>query len=543
MAINAACIWEVRSTATASNAGGGFFKTGASGTDFSQQDAPQFSLSAGTAAGAGSTIDHASAAASMVGNGLHIISGTNATTGWYEVTGVSGTTITLDRAVTTGVSSNIVFNVGGALSLQHSSDGTALSTMTAGNKVWIKSGTYTLTGTLNLGSQNGTNTANMVFEGYVTTRGDLPKGATRPLIKGAVTIWGTFTTLRSLWFQHTAGTLFSPGVRNTVEYVKSECLSSSAGAISCLVANYTTVMASEFISPRGQGLQHNNSATLIGCYFHDCDIGLQNGNGANNYPHTYAYCIFENCVTKAINFSNANNTPTFIMNCTVYGSENRIGTGVSVATTVGMVKMVGNIFAGLTTAVSVADTTGDDAGTNFLSDYNNFYNCGTDVTNINKGTSDIALNPAFTSVTQLTGTTATISSTTLTQSGADFSSVVDGRDYIYVASGTGATVGLYPITSHTTTTVTSPMTFGTSATADKVWQITLGHNFGVGVNMKAAGMLGSFPAALSTGYMDIGAVQRQEDYPATTNVRTGTTYGNGAFTGTLAGTKAGTFIG
>ena len=51
---------------------------------------------------------------------------------------------------------------------------------------------------------------------------------------------------------------------------------------------------------------------------------------------------------------------------------------------------------------------------------------------------------------------------------------------------------------------------GTNATADKVWQITTGHNFALGTNLKALGTPALFPGGLTTGYTDIGAVQRQE---------------------------------
>ena len=51
-------------------------------------------------------------------------------------------------------------------------------------------------------------------------------------------------------------------------------------------------------------------------------------------------------------------------------------------------------------------------------------------------------------------------------------------------------------------------------TADKAYQIVNGANFAVGTNLKAVGYPGIFPAAYTTGYQDIGAVQRIE--PAAT---------------------------
>ena len=57
--------------------------------------------------------------------------------------------------------------------------------------------------------------------------------------------------------------------------------------------------------------------------------------------------------------------------------------------------------------------------------------------------------------------------------------VVDGRDFLYLVSGTGITAGIYGITAHTSTTITLDIAPGTDATADKVWQITTGRNFAI----------------------------------------------------------------
>jgi hypothetical protein len=143
-------------------------------------------------------------------------------------------------------------------------------------------------------------------------------------------------------------------------------------------------------------------------------------------------------------------------------------------------------------------------------DFNNFYNNTADVSNVTKGSSDIALNPSFTNVTQVTFSNGTTSGSVLTSSGADFSGVVDNSTYLYLKSGTGITAGVYLITGHTADTLTLHAAPGTNATADKVGQFTLGKNFAVGTNMKAVGPFGALPGAYSTNYNDIGAVQRQE---------------------------------
>jgi len=95
-------VWEIRSNGNDNNGGG--FKTGASGTDYSQQTSPQYALTSVTTAGAGATFLLASASADMVGNIAHVVSGTNFTAGFYEITSVSvGVSVTCDANICTGV--------------------------------------------------------------------------------------------------------------------------------------------------------------------------------------------------------------------------------------------------------------------------------------------------------------------------------------------------------------------------------------------------------------------------------------------------------
>lgn len=171
-----------------------------------------------------------------------------------------------------------------------------------------------------------------------------------------------------------------------------------------------------------------------------------------------------------------------------------------------------NIFYGLTTGVSATTAASDS----IISLNNDFFNNGTDATLFYKSDTDLALNPTFTDATQITGTTASGSGSVLTDTNADFSTVTDNVDFVHVLSGTGATVGCYLITSHTTTTLTCNNTVGTNATANRVYFIGTGHNFAIGANLKARGFPGVIPGSETTGYMDIGAVQRQEPTLAAT---------------------------
>lgn len=194
MAVAAATVWEVRTTGVDTNGGG--FVTGASGTDFSQQDAAQYALTGATTAAANAIILHASAAADMVGNIAQVISGTNFTPGLYQILSVVvGVSITVDRNCTTAAGALGVVNVGGALA----SPGMAGSGHAAGNQMYVKSGTYTVTsastniaaGCVSWTAQAANANAGKIF-GYGITRGD---GGTKPIIKadGVITTFTLFT--------------------------------------------------------------------------------------------------------------------------------------------------------------------------------------------------------------------------------------------------------------------------------------------------------------------------------------------------------------
>src|SRR5438105_2455552 len=99
MAISASFVWEVRTTGADTNGGG--FKTGATGTDFSQQDAAQAS-GADLAVDATTNTKITSAThnfvAADVGNLIQISAGTGYTTGFYEIVSVASNAATLDRS-------------------------------------------------------------------------------------------------------------------------------------------------------------------------------------------------------------------------------------------------------------------------------------------------------------------------------------------------------------------------------------------------------------------------------------------------------------
>jgi hypothetical protein len=506
MAITASAVWEVRSTATAGNTNGGFFKTGATGTDFSQQNAAQYALTGITTGGAGATFLTASAAADMVGNGCYIVSGTNFTVGWYEITSVSaGVSVTVDRACCTGVGSNGVINIGGALSLASTLDDDVFEAFIGGNTVYVKNGTYTIGESISVASASSTATAPVNFIGYNSTRGDDPRGSTRPTFAcGANTFTlGQYWIIRGIQVTTTAAAGFVLGTGSTAYFCKCTNSSTTTARNAFNGSSEYALIGCEAVSLNGTAIISALGNKIVGCHVHDSDIGFQTSTGTGRLDITN--CIFEAIRTAAIDIA-LTSTSLHIQGCTIYGGETPLGIGVRMGGSVANVTLNNNIIYGCVTGIS---HTGLDLKSN-NGVYNCFFNNTTNATNYTLDSTDLTVNPTFTGASQLSGATATTSGSILTQSGGDFSTVTDGTDIIRVVSGTGVTIGLYTIASHTSTTVTVNGTLGTSSAGDVVWSIPVGHNFAVGTNMRAAGYPGAIPGSESTSYLDIGAVQRQE---------------------------------
>lgn len=145
MALNAAIVWEVRTTGADTNGGG--FKTGATGTDWSQQNAAQYAVTDGVTAGT-TTITSITAnfGTDVVGNVIYVAGGTGSVAaGWYEIISrTNSTTIVVDRSTGLTAGTGVTLNIGGALA----SPGQASALGVDGNKYYIKAGTYTITSSI-----------------------------------------------------------------------------------------------------------------------------------------------------------------------------------------------------------------------------------------------------------------------------------------------------------------------------------------------------------------------------------------------------------
>lgn len=192
MSISTLTVWEVRTTGADTNGGG--FVAGASGTDFSQQNSAQVvidnsTIVCSTPAANSNTLTFVSGytpTAADIGNIAQITGGTNITAGFYQITAQTSTTWTLAGAanLTTagGAGSAIIGNMGGSLA----TPAKAGAAMIAGNRCWIKNGTYSGASgplmTLPSGAAPSTTLPWTWVSGYNSTRGDITHG---PLGSGA----------------------------------------------------------------------------------------------------------------------------------------------------------------------------------------------------------------------------------------------------------------------------------------------------------------------------------------------------------------------
>lgn len=168
MALPAGAVWEIRPTGDDSNGALFYASQPSAGTDYSQQNAAQLSITDAVTVGT-TTVTSVTAGftALMVGNGINI-----AGTPYMIATFVNATTITVDRTI--GAAIGQTAKVGGAAASPGFVSGQAVTA----NKVWLKAGTYTLgsvtaniaTGTV--ASPGGSAGNPFVWEGYQTTRGD-----------------------------------------------------------------------------------------------------------------------------------------------------------------------------------------------------------------------------------------------------------------------------------------------------------------------------------------------------------------------------------
>lgn len=323
MALSANTVWECRVGGSDQNGGG--FVTGASGTDWSQQDAAQYSVTDGVTNGT-TTITSATAnfGTDVVGNIMYVQGGTGSiTAGWYQITSrTNSTTIVVDRSTGLTSGTGVTLKIGGALATP--GNAAALATV-SGMVTWVKSGTYNFT-TATPGAAGPVvfaNVTRLTMEGYQTTRGD--RTGTRPVVSwAAVSAPGatTYIFANAGTNQHNFLNLTADG--NDVSNVSGFDLG-NAGTDTGVVEN---CVAQNCSGASQIGFTVSLSHACISCYANDCTTGFNGSTGtANNctaklcgtgFTCNTFDCIANACVTDGFK---GNNNPNRHIRGTAYGTS------------------------------------------------------------------------------------------------------------------------------------------------------------------------------------------------------------------------------
>lgn len=434
---------------TGNDANGGGWDTASSGTDYSQQNAPQVAF---TDLVIGATTTQCTSAlnpftSAYVGNIINIVSGTGFVVQRVQVVSVTGVTATCDKTLGSAASTGGTGNLGGAVATIVA----ALTLVDGGTQqiVWVQNAVYSQTGTLTVRNEYQT------YIGYTAVHGDLLLNPTAPLSSNPlITIAVNSTDLFGfnqasvnnvflcINFSNTAGT---PGDGFTL----------TSGDSRLWIGHSKVSGFSRGI--RGTSLSWAMSA--FGCEFTGCVLaGIENTDTNGTCNQNISYCYFHN---------NASN-------------------GASLST---------NIFA-ITITNSVFAYNGGNGLHTFASQYQTFENNafaynGVDGLDAEQG--------AFVGNIFYGNGTGAVSGYGLNL-GALTNAIVQNSNNAYGANLTGARNNISPGAGDVTLTVDP---FVNSAGGNFALNTTAGG----GALCRGAGFPGLFPGGLSTGYADIGPIQ------------------------------------
>lgn len=442
MALSAATVWEVRTAGSDTACSGGFI-AGASGTDYSQQNAAQYTGTNLVIDGALNTkvtsATHNFVAAD-VGNLIQVTAGTNFTVGFYQIVSVASNAATLDRAVGTVGATGGTFAVGGALA----TPGMAFSAVVGGNDIYVKAGgTFSVSvNTNNVASGKmampaGTVTDPTRLIGYSTTR--TPTNTdTKPVVQVAagptgslVAAAGNYNEVYNVDFDGNSKAIIGLDDGGAyVRYVRCR-VHGFAGGQAVVGFGPGQILLCEIDNNTQQGLKWGGVAW--GCYIHDnVSIALYT-NGTKAF---FAYCIIDTTTTLGASEGAVyvNQADTTLLNCVVYSSNKD---GVYIAG--GWVTAINCIAEGCT----LNGFTAASAGT-----MNRLINCaGYNNTTANYNTTNLLVVEGFQAL-----------------SGSPFTNAAGGDFSLNSTAGTGAA-------------------------------------------LRGTGLPGVFPGATTTSFVDIGAAQ------------------------------------
>jgi hypothetical protein len=306
-ALNAATVWDVRTTGSANNGGG--FKSG-TGTDQSQSDAAadsgtDLACADGDAAAPVVTSATHDFVTADVGNIINITEvGDGFTLGRYQIASVNANAATLDRACgANGALTGGDWYLGGAVNHPD----TISAIVVAGNTIYIQNGSYVKVGAnayiLNTSVAGGNGTP-IQWIGYITNHSTVPIGTDRPVFDGDSDANGTDDTATIVdlnnagnIFKHmiwknatTTGIDLAASVNAHFENIRLTSNVDGVGTVASSSGNYFLNCEVDNNSSDGMNSAGNYSPTLINCYVHDnTAVGIQSA-------HTGSFAVAINSI-------------------------------------------------------------------------------------------------------------------------------------------------------------------------------------------------------------------------------------------------------
>jgi hypothetical protein len=382
MSLDTAMVIEVRTAGS----GSGGYKTGASGTDRSQQDAPyigpmtDIEIKGGNQDRIYSVTEDASFVADLIGNTVRITGGTNFTVGTYEITGQGNdgdNYLDLDRNCASGNTNDGGGMIGGALPDINTLPQTLLL---GGHTCYYKNdGVYDVV-TLSIAGQWNNRISHI---GYNSSRDDDPEGDDRPLFQSDdadyMYITGGYQDLSNMRAKATVAdfALRFSGIFCRLFNAKAENTAVAGTHMALYWSGANPVIDSvEAISADRYGIYATVASFIARCYVHDCVFGIAVAAG------TLIDSIVDTCSLDGIK---VNGTATRIANCTIWNCGDGIESGD--ASLVLFNNQIINNAVGWRSGATVRS----------YADYNNFYDNTLDcVGGAQKGVHTTSDDPGFT---------------------------------------------------------------------------------------------------------------------------------------------------
>lgn len=315
------------------------------------------------------------------GNFICITGGTGFTPNWYEITTVFAGVATCDKAIGTLSSTGGTGNLGGYID-KLTDALMELSPTGLKHQVWATAA-MVLGESIDIATLGSTTTP-IYIEGRASDGSADPQGANRPTITcGANTFsLANHWRINDMIFTSTAAAGVTLKLSGSARNCKFSNTSETAGRKALTAgANLLVLLDCELSSTNGFGIAGNVvGLRLVNCYIHDSATGWQ----SYEYPSMIT-SIIESCSTTGVDMDSFG---ALFINNTIDTCVDGIDGGTSAYGAL----LLNNI---LSNHISEGMVWAAERRSNWW-DYNNFFNCGTDRTNVAAGPNDNAVDPGYT---------------------------------------------------------------------------------------------------------------------------------------------------